>query len=254
MILRRVIKHVRNQEWTAICIDFFIVVVGVFVGLQVSNWNAARATQQSERSYLVELRGEVITSNLIVEENLGLMNITIASGERSLAFLEQDVTCAADCWRLLVDFFHASQVAARPISLSVFEEMQKLGLPNSAAVKSRMKIYATATGASAMTTQNLPEFRENIRGLIPPSVQRGLWRNCHDTTNGREIYITDCAASITEAEARSILDNIRTHTELHPQLTYWIGANIANLDLLGNQIVFGDAVIAAIDKELEATP
>ena len=35
MILRRVIKHVRNQEWTAIAIDFVIVVLGVFLGLQV---------------------------------------------------------------------------------------------------------------------------------------------------------------------------------------------------------------------------
>ncbi|MBL4870814.1 MAG: hypothetical protein JKX72_07660 [Robiginitomaculum sp.] len=154
------------------------------------------------------------------------MNITIASGERSLAFPEQDVTCVVDCWRLLVDFFHASQVAARPISLSVFEEMQKLVLPNSTEIKTKMKIYATATGATFITTQNLPEFRERIRGLIPPSALRGLWRDCHDTANGGEIYITDCSASITEAEARSILDNIRTHSELHPQLTYWIGANI----------------------------
>jgi len=44
MILRRVIAHFRKQEWTAIFLDFLIVVVGVFVGLQVNNWNAARAT------------------------------------------------------------------------------------------------------------------------------------------------------------------------------------------------------------------
>jgi hypothetical protein len=37
MILRRVIKHFRNQEWTAIAIDFVIVVFGVFVGIQVAN-------------------------------------------------------------------------------------------------------------------------------------------------------------------------------------------------------------------------
>ncbi len=30
MILRRVIGHFRRQEWTAIAIDFVIVVVGVF--------------------------------------------------------------------------------------------------------------------------------------------------------------------------------------------------------------------------------
>ena len=42
MILRRVIAHFRKQEWTAIAIDFLIVVLGVFVGLQVNNWNETR--------------------------------------------------------------------------------------------------------------------------------------------------------------------------------------------------------------------
>ena len=39
MLLRRFIEHVRKQEWTAIAIDFVIVVVGVFIGIQVANWN-----------------------------------------------------------------------------------------------------------------------------------------------------------------------------------------------------------------------
>ena len=42
MILSRVIQHVRDQNWTAIAIDFVIVVAGVFVGLQVNTWNEAR--------------------------------------------------------------------------------------------------------------------------------------------------------------------------------------------------------------------
>lgn len=43
MLLRRVMEHVTEQNWTAIGIDFVIVVLGVFIGLQVSNWNDARA-------------------------------------------------------------------------------------------------------------------------------------------------------------------------------------------------------------------
>lgn len=52
MILRRVIAHFRKQEWTAIAIDFVIVVVGVFVGLQVNNWNEARKDHAREVVYL----------------------------------------------------------------------------------------------------------------------------------------------------------------------------------------------------------
>jgi hypothetical protein len=38
VILRRVIEHVRTRDWTAVALDFVIVVVGVFVRLQVNNW------------------------------------------------------------------------------------------------------------------------------------------------------------------------------------------------------------------------
>ena len=42
MILRRITEHVKAQNWTAVALDFLIVVVGVFIGLQVANWNDAR--------------------------------------------------------------------------------------------------------------------------------------------------------------------------------------------------------------------
>ena len=42
MILRRIVEHVKTQNWTAIAIDFVIVVVGVFVATQVSAWNEER--------------------------------------------------------------------------------------------------------------------------------------------------------------------------------------------------------------------
>jgi len=62
MILRRVIAHFRKQEWTAIAIDFLIVVVGVFVGLQVSNWNEARAEQRAEIGYLGAMEEDIAYS------------------------------------------------------------------------------------------------------------------------------------------------------------------------------------------------
>ena len=54
MVLRRLTKHVKDQNWFAVGLDFLIVVIGVFVGMQVSNWNDAHQTQ-SERQ-LIETR------------------------------------------------------------------------------------------------------------------------------------------------------------------------------------------------------
>lgn len=48
MLLRRITKHVKDQNWFAVGIDFAIVVLGVFIGIQVANWNEARSASQSE--------------------------------------------------------------------------------------------------------------------------------------------------------------------------------------------------------------
>jgi len=58
MFLRRWIEHLRNQQWTAVVLDFVIVVVGVFVGLQVDNWNQERADSQREAFYLAALKDD----------------------------------------------------------------------------------------------------------------------------------------------------------------------------------------------------
>jgi hypothetical protein len=56
MLLRRVIVHVREQNWTAVGIDFVIVVVGVFIGIQVANWNDERSNRALERVLVESLQ------------------------------------------------------------------------------------------------------------------------------------------------------------------------------------------------------
>ena len=55
MLLRRIIEHVKTQNWTAVGLDFVIVVVGVFIGIQVSNLNDARETREMSDNFAERL-------------------------------------------------------------------------------------------------------------------------------------------------------------------------------------------------------
>ena len=55
MLLRRITQHAREQNWFAVVIDFAIVVIGVFIGIQVANWNDARADRSLRSQYLLQL-------------------------------------------------------------------------------------------------------------------------------------------------------------------------------------------------------
>ena len=61
MILRRITEHVRAQNWFAVGIDFVIVVVGVFLGLQVQQWADAQRQARLERAYTERMQAEVLS-------------------------------------------------------------------------------------------------------------------------------------------------------------------------------------------------
>ncbi|MEN0078509.1 MAG: hypothetical protein AAF753_05285 [Pseudomonadota bacterium] len=56
MILRSVTQHVKDQNWFAVFLDFFIVVIGVFIGIQVANWNASQYERREEAAIIERLR------------------------------------------------------------------------------------------------------------------------------------------------------------------------------------------------------
>lgn len=58
-MLRRMTQALRRQDWTTIAVEFVLLVAGVFVGIQVANWNEERRDRLTEIEYLDRLRQEI---------------------------------------------------------------------------------------------------------------------------------------------------------------------------------------------------
>lgn len=88
MLLRRVMEHVKTQNWFAVGIDLVIVVLGVFMGLQVQEWSVARADRNAE---------EVALERLIVEyeKNIAILAEDKAKSERAISGTEILLTMIA---------------------------------------------------------------------------------------------------------------------------------------------------------------
>lgn len=67
MLLRRFSKHVTDQNWIAVWLDVVVVVVGIFLGMQVTEWNDARKEMAKESIYLDRLA-------LDLEQSIKLQN------------------------------------------------------------------------------------------------------------------------------------------------------------------------------------
>ncbi len=62
MILRRFSQALQEQNWAAIGIEFVLLVLGVFLGIQVANWNAARVDHTDYEAALDRLDTEIDTN------------------------------------------------------------------------------------------------------------------------------------------------------------------------------------------------
>ena len=74
MLLRRITEHVKAQNWTAVGLDFVIVVVGVFIGIQVANWNDTLSERKREAQILqniaTDLRSDMASYALGIDSTL----------------------------------------------------------------------------------------------------------------------------------------------------------------------------------------
>lgn len=79
MIPRRIAEHVKAHNWFAVAIDFVIVVIGVYIGVQVSNWNDARKASNAQSELLERLADELQIVEPILAQWVEQMEATTAS-------------------------------------------------------------------------------------------------------------------------------------------------------------------------------
>ena len=84
MILRRVIGHFRKQEWTAIALDFLIVVFGVYIGLQVQEWGQAQVDRKRELQIVADMLADLEIDRREYENGMELALRRVRAANASL--------------------------------------------------------------------------------------------------------------------------------------------------------------------------
>lgn len=69
MILRRIAEAIKRQDWFTVLVEVLIVVFGVFIGIQVANWNEDRKTRTEEQRFIAQLLKEI--NSEIEEKSIG---------------------------------------------------------------------------------------------------------------------------------------------------------------------------------------
>jgi hypothetical protein len=232
MVISRIRKHVITFNWFAVFIDLLIVGVGVFLGTQANNWNEARL----ERAAAADYRREIITDLKANELDLTWRK-TYSEAVRkhaiaALAVIESPGRQAGEAF--LVDAYQASQVWARPLTRTAYDEMIGAGLSRSMGsqeTRSRLTAYFTQIKQFDVTATAVTSYRDRLRRALPYAIQAKIRTRCGDrvTTlrSGAQISSLpdQCVLGLSPAEISTAVARLRP-ADLHEDLT----RQIADLD------------------------
>src|SRR5689334_3057862 len=182
MLLRRVIDHVRQQEWTAIFIDLVIVVVGVFIGIQVANWNDARLTRQKSGDFTARLAADLRHESWRYQFLLAYYSDVRDATEAAADAISGNKPLANEAF--LVAAYRATQYKQGASRRATYDELISTG--NIGLIEDRKLLNLAVRAYSVATIDNLVRegvespYRALFRMSIANDTQRALDRQCGD--------------------------------------------------------------------------
>jgi len=168
MILRSVMKHVRDQNWFAVGLDFLIVVVGVFIGIQVANWNDERRQRQQETAILERLSEDTQALLTIQRRQLDRdeSRARVLMGANPVLFGQDPARALTERECAIVATSH---VLARPQDeIPVLDELlqtARFDIIRSAEIKARLRDYIL------LRERARSHFQQSTKQLLLPYVR-----------------------------------------------------------------------------------
>lgn len=181
MIYKRFAANLRAQNWFAIAIEFAIVVAGVFVGTQVSNWNADRLEKRETQRMLAQL-----------EPNLRLLSEYYDNAREYYATTRRYSRVALAGWRgdpkvsdsdFVIAAYQSSQIIGVGTNGSAWatvlgaDQLRRIDDP---AIRTSLSSLMSSDYSMIDLASVDTPYRQNVRRLIPIDIQDAIRARCGD--------------------------------------------------------------------------
>lgn len=250
MIFKRAVAKLRAQDWAAITIELGIVIVGVFIGTWVANWNQERAARRDTRTLLLQLKPEMAQQKQFV-----------TSARKYFATTQRYAAIAFAGWRGDAsvgdaDFVIAAYQASQAYGLSSNEQNwttifggDQLRRIDDPAIRAPLQRLMTFDNSILSYRMLLTRYRDDVRLVIPNDVQQLIRNSCDDRLDANGLTLSlPATCRIDIPSAGQVAAKLRAHPELVAELAQHEGAvatHLTNLGLFEAQV---DALDAGIKR------
>jgi hypothetical protein len=235
MIFKRTIAKLRAQDWSAIMIELVIVIVGVFVGTLVANWNQDRVSHAETRKMIAQLDPTLHqltdyfrTARTYYDTTRAYSDTAIAGWRRDPRVNDSDFVIAA---------YQASQIYTLGINGSTWSTIlgtDRLRDIEDPKLRSDLTLLMTSDYSQFDQAGVNTPYRHNVRRVIPIEIQDAIRERCGDRQQPDNLAILalppSCRIAIPPADAAKAAAVLRAHPELLEDLQGHIAAIAAFRD------------------------
>lgn len=253
MLLRRITDHVRAQNWTAIAIDFVIVVVGVFIGIQVSNWNEDRQNASRTQNYYSRLIDDLDSERRALLARLDYMAITDRYGQSALVTLNDP--SAKRTSQFLIALYQVSQIWTYSVQRATYDEILSSGvaeaIPEPELRTHLANFYLNAEATRQLIVATTP-YRQQIRLYLPNNIQTAIRESCDDRyiPTDRNLLILklpeSCAIEFQQDQIIEAIDALNEYRLLERELVQRLASIAVRRSAIQAHLLLIDSLIEVL--------
>lgn len=235
-----------SLDWQKMIGETIIVVVGVFLGIQASNWNDERLERAETSQVLRGLKPELTSMIENFRSLYAYYETTRAYGTTAFAGWRNDSTISDRDF--VIAAYQASQNSWTGInggSWSAIFGSDRLRNLEDQELREELAALMT-TDFGVIEKEIFSEYRENVRKVIPEDIQDAIRDQCGDRRVGTLGFVTlpkNCALELSEERYAIAARELRGHPELVGQLRWHFAAvatylsNIRNLERIATGVL-----------------
>ncbi|HEX3121908.1 MAG TPA: DUF6090 family protein [Rhodanobacteraceae bacterium] len=258
MILSRAAAHLKSLHWTGFFIEIVIVVVGVFIGIQASNWNSDRENKKKGLELAARLRHD-LEADLEGREHMVTYYVAVKdSAEKTDTLL---VSSSPDPRALVVNAYRASEFSYFGTTRAAWDEVVSSGelgiLPQGIDLAAVSTYYAYDSSKDTKDTiQNSP-YRMQVRRIIPYAMQKAIRAGCSDDLDEIGLvrgFKAECRLDVSDAQIAAAANALKQAPDLAPDLRLHFSAINSAIDNMSGDVFLLKKTIASFDGNAAATP
>lgn len=182
MIFRRFLQRFSQQQWGAIVTELAIVIIGVFIGMQVSNWNEERETNQRAAVFTARLTDDLRKEAWGYENVIEYNRETNVNQRRVLDAMVGKATLSDE--QFMISAYRATQYIYNVRFRSTYDELVSTGNIGLVADENlrgtAIAIFTTPLLDQITQAARDSEYRSLFRATVPAEVQAALLARCGD--------------------------------------------------------------------------